>query len=112
MLNGSSFFQPANLSSTNVNISWTAPVTGRPYAYVLSVYELLTSAATGQTLYASAGRYSTAKTSLSVPFLASGTFVFTLDAVADANANIEKSPNRHKIPSAEAGVVSAPFVIQ
>ena len=39
-------------------------------------------------------------------------FCFTIVAAADANANIETSPVRHKILSAESGVVSAPFVIQ
>ena len=113
MLNGSSLFTSATLNSTNVSISWNPPATGQPFGYYISVYQLTTSTTTGQTFYAPAGRYATAKTSLSVPFLApTNTYVFTIVTVSDASANIEKNPNRHKIPSAEAAVVSAPFVIQ
>jgi len=50
---------------------------------------------------------------LSVPFLSvTNTYVFTILAASDANANIETSPFRHKLPFAESGVISAPFVIQ
>jgi hypothetical protein len=47
-----------------------------------------------------------------VPFLTAGnTYVFTITAEMDAGADMEKSPLRSKIPSAETGVVSAPMVI-
>jgi hypothetical protein len=112
MLNGNSLFQSATLSTTAVTISWSPPATGQPYGYFVSVYQLVTSL-TGQTLYAPAGRYATAKTSVTIPFIsAGGTYVFAVLAASDAHANIESSPLRHKIPTAESGVVSAPFVIQ
>ena len=111
-LNGNSVFQSATLNSTNVNLSWNPPATGQPYGYVVTAYQLVTTS-TGQTLYEAAGRYSTSKTSLSVPFLApSNTFIFTIDALVDGNATVEKNPNRFKVPNAQAGLVSAPFVIQ
>ncbi len=56
--------------------------------------------------------YATAKTSVTVPFLTAGnTYVFVIFAASDATANIEKTPHRFKIPNAESGIVSAPFVI-
>lgn len=112
MLNGSSFFQSATLNSTTVTISWAPPATGQPYGYFVEVYQLVTLS-NGSIGYAPAGNYGTAKTSLTVPFISpSNTYVFAILAASDANANIETSPLRHKIPSAESSVVSAPFIIQ
>jgi hypothetical protein len=112
MLNGNSLFQSATLNSTNVNISWNPPVTGQPYGYFVEVFQLVTLPF-GTTGYAIAGIYATAKTSVTIPFIsAGGTYVFAVLAASDAHANVETSPLRHKIPSAESGVVSAPFVLQ
>jgi len=112
MLNGSSLFTSATLSTTNVNISWNPPAIGQPYGYFVEVFQLVTLP-TGAIGYAIAGVYATAKTSLTVPFISpSSTYVFAILAASDANATVEKSPFRHKIPSAESGVISAPFVVQ
>jgi len=112
MLNGASLFTSATLSSTNVTISWNPPAIGQPYGYVVEVRQLVTLP-NGSTGYAAAGTYATAKTSLTVPFISpSSTYGFAMLAASEANANSEKSPLRHKIPFAESGVVSAPFVIQ
>ena len=111
-LNGASLFQSATLNSTNVTIAWSPPVTGQPYGYIVEVFQL-GALPSGVTAYLPAGSYATRKTSLSVPFLSvTNTYVFTILAASDANANIETSPFRHKLPFAESGVISAPFVIQ
>jgi hypothetical protein len=111
-LNGASLFQSATLSSTNVTIAWNSPATGQPYGYFIEVFQL-GALPSGATAYLPAGSYATRKTSLSVPFLSiNNTYVFAILAGSDANANIETSPFRHKLPFAESGVVSAPFVIQ
>lgn len=110
-LNGASLYQSATLNTTNVTISWMPPTVGQPYGYFVSVYGLTTTSS-GETIYAAAGRYGTAKTSLTIPFISAGnTYVFTIIAASDAKANMEKAPHRFMIPSAQAGVVSAPFVI-
>jgi hypothetical protein len=110
-LNGSSLFTAGSLNTTSVTLSWTAPATGQPFGYYVSVYELATTPL-GTTGYLPAGRYGTAQTSAKVPFLTAGnTYVFTITAEMDAGADMEKSPLRSKIPSAETGVVSAPMVI-
>ena len=111
-LNGASLFQSATLNSTNVTIAWNPPVIGQPYGYIVEVFQL-GALPSGATAYLPAGSYATRKTSLSVPFLSvTNTYVFTILAASDANANIETSPFRHKLPFAESGVISAPFVIQ
>jgi hypothetical protein len=110
-LNGNSLFTGASLNTTSVTLSWTAPATGQPFGFYVSVYELATTPL-GTTGYLPAGRYGTAQTSVKVPFLTAGnTYVFTITAEMDAGADMEKSPLRSKVPSAETGVVSAPVVI-
>jgi hypothetical protein len=109
MMNGSSLFESSNLSSTVVNITWSTPSSGTPFGYYVSVFQL-TNLPSG-TGYLLAGRYGTSQTSVSIPFLAAGnTYVFTITANVDGGSVIDKSPLRSKIPIAEAGVVSAPFV--
>lgn len=113
-LNGSSFFQSATLSNTtSLNVGWTPPATGQPSGYVVAVYQLVALPPNNTMTYIDVAGFGTAKTSLTIPFtLPNGTYVFTILAVSDAGANMETSPLRHKIPLAQSGVVSAPFVIQ
>jgi len=111
MLNGNSLFTAATLNTTSVTLSWAAPAAGQPFGYYVSVYELGTTPL-GTTEYLPAGRYGTAQTSVNVPFLTVGnTYVVTITAELDSGADMEKSPLRSKIPTAETGVVSAPFTI-
>lgn len=110
-INGNSFLQTATLNTTTVNLTWTAPATGQPAGYVVAVYELSTLP-TGQMGYLGVGSYTTAKTTVNVPFLTAGnTYVFAIEALADAKANVETSPRRHQVPIAHSVTVSAPFVI-
>ena len=111
-LNGASLFQSATLNSTNVTVAWNPPAIGQPYGYIVEVFQIA-ALPNGATAFLPARTYSTRSTSLPVPFLSvNNTYVFTILAASDANANIETSPFRHKLPFAESGVVSAPFVIQ
>ena len=110
-LNGASLFQSATLNTLGVTISWSAPATGQPIGYSVTVYELQ-SASSSVIPYAIAGTYTTTKTSLTIPFLtANNTYVFSIRAIADAAANLETAPLRHKIPMAQSELISAPMVI-
>jgi hypothetical protein len=111
-LNGSSLFQSATLNTTNLQFSWAPPSVGQPYAYFLEIYALRTISPPGVTVYLEAGNYATTQTSLILPStLPDGTYVFAIVAASDANANLETSPYRHKVPMAHSTVISAPFVI-
>ena len=112
-LNGVSLFQAANLNTTGVTLSWGAPATGQPYGYYVRVFLLSSLQPLGIVEYLEVARYATAKTTMQLPFSlgAGNTYVFVISAEMDANANIEKNPNRTKAPNAEASVVSAPIVI-
>lgn len=105
-VNGAILFQAATLNTTKIVLSWTAPATGTPFGYYVSVYRL--NIGGGSPAYSFVARYGTNQTSITVPLIAAGaTYVFTITANADAAAVIDKSPLRSKIPSAESGVVSA-----
>jgi hypothetical protein len=110
-INGNSFFAGTPLTTTNVTVSWHAPAVGQPYGYFVSVYFLENSTVSSAVIYAPAGRYGTKSTSVNVPFLSTGTYVFSITAEMDAGADMEKNPLRSKLPAAETGVVSAPVVI-
>jgi hypothetical protein len=114
MLNGSSLFQTATLNTANLQFSWAPPSVGQPYAYFLEVYALAIPApgTPGTLIYVEIRSFATTQTSLSLPLtLPDGTYVFAIVAALDATANIETSPNRHKVPMAHSAVISAPFVI-
>jgi hypothetical protein len=111
-LNGGSLFQTATLNTTNLQFNWAPPSVGQPYAYFLEIYTLKTISPPGVTVYLEAGNYATTQTSLILPStLPDGTYVFAIVATAAASANLETSPNRHKVPMAHSAVISAPFVI-
>jgi hypothetical protein len=111
MINGASFFQSGSLSTTAVNLSWTAPTGAQPFGYYVSVFQLATLL-TGTTQYAIVARFGTAKTSMSVPLLNAGsTYVFQIVAGVDGIANIETSPFRSHLPIAHSTVLSAPITI-
>jgi hypothetical protein len=111
MLNGRSLFNSATLTTTTLNLSWAPPAIGQPIGYFVEVYQLQTLSS-GTTEYIGAGNYATTQTSLTLPFISpNNTYVFAILAAADGNANIETSPLRHKLPIAESGLVSAPFVL-
>jgi len=110
-LNGNSLFQSATLNTTTVSIAWAPPGTGQPFGCFVHVYRWGTDP-DGVPDYVSDALYATAKTSVSVPFLTPGNiYVFVILAASDANANIESTPHRFKIPNAESWIISAPFVI-
>jgi hypothetical protein len=113
-LNGSSLFQTTTLNTTTLQFSWAPPSIGQPYAYFLEVYTLAVPApgTPGTPIYVEIKNYATTQTSLALPStLGDGIYVFAIVAALDASANIETSPNRHKVPMAHSTVISAPFVI-
>jgi len=112
MINGASIFQTATLNTTSVNLSWSAPATGQPYGYYVTVYELGTQLNGGTEQYIGVARFGTAKTSIQVPFLSAGnTYVFLITSEMDGLAKMETNPLRAKAPNGEAAVLSAPMVI-
>jgi len=113
-LNGASLFQAADLSTTDVNLSWSAPATGTPYGYYVKVLMLTTLPPPANTvLYVPLATYGTAGTGMKIPFLiqAGNTYLFTISAEMDPNASMETRPWRTTVPNAEAAVVSAPITI-
>jgi hypothetical protein len=111
MINGGSLFQSATLSSTAVNLSWTVPAGSQPYGYYVTVFQLVT-ASNGTIQYATAARFGTAKNSMSVPLLETGsTYIFQIVAWVDGVANLETSPGRSQLPIAHSTVISAPITI-
>jgi len=111
-VNGASIFQTTTLTTTSVNLTWNAPAIGQPYGYYVTVYQLGTLTNGGTEEYIAVGHYGAAKTSIQVPFLATGnTYVFLITSETDGIANMEKNPLRAKIPNGEAAVISAPITI-
>lgn len=111
MINGSSLFTPATLNTTNVTLDWNAPAIGHPFGYYIAVYQLVTGP-TGTMVYAPAGVYATAKTSVNIPFLAANNvYEFSISSEVDAITNVERAPLRHQVPTGRSGVISAPVVI-
>ncbi len=110
-INGASIFQSGALSTTAVNLSWSAPTGTQPFGYYVTVFQLATLP-TGATQYVTVARLGTAKTSMSVPLLNAGsTYVFQIVAGVDGIANMETSPNRSQLPIAHSTVISAPITI-
>jgi hypothetical protein len=111
MINGTGFFQSATLNSTAVNLSWSAPAGAQPFGYYVTVFQLVTLS-TGTIQYEGVARFGTAKTSMSVPLLNSGsTYIFQIVAWVDGAANMETSPGRSQLPIAHSTVISAPITI-
>ncbi len=111
MLNGSSLFQSATLATPAVNLSWAPPAGAQAFGYYVSVFQLATLS-TGAMQYVGVARFGTAKSSMSVPFLAAGsTYIFQITALLDGVANMETSPGRSQLPIAHSTVLSAPITI-
>jgi hypothetical protein len=111
MINGTGFFQSATLNSTAVNLSWSVPAGAQPFGYYVTVFQLVTLS-TGTIQYEGVARFGTAKTSMSVPLLNSGsTYIFQIVAWVNGVANMETSPGRSQLPIAHSTVISAPITI-
>lgn len=109
-INGASLYTPATLTTTTPAIAWTAPATGAPYGYRVTVFVQIT-AETLQT-YSIAGVFNTSQTSMTLPPLSAGnSYVFSIAAEVDGAANVETSPFRSALPTGSASVVSAPITI-
>jgi hypothetical protein len=110
-INGTSFFQPTTLNTTSVNLTWATPAGSPPFGYYVTLFQLTTQPS-GTTSYLELGRFGTAKTSLSVPFLTAGnTYLFMITAWVDGAANMETRPARSQLPIAHSTVLSAPITI-
>ncbi|HXR40296.1 MAG TPA: fibronectin type III domain-containing protein [Terracidiphilus sp.] len=110
-INGSSFFVASTIDSTSVTLNWSPPTGTALYGYYVRPFVPVTLP-DGTMAYLPAGKFGTAKTSMTVPMLSPGqTYVFLLSAEVDGRANMETSPNRSALPTAYANVVSAPITI-
>lgn len=114
-INGADLFTPATVSSTAVALSWDPPAIGTPFGYQVTIMTPITlPSPSGTVHYISTTTLGTAKTSITLPpgVLASGrTYLFLITALADGRANMETSPNRSSLPTANADVLSAPITI-
>src|SRR2546426_960581 len=110
-INGSSLFSANTLNTVSVTLSWSQPDGMVPYGYQVVPFGLMTLP-DGSPGYLAAGRFFTAKTSVTLPTLEAGkTYVFAITAKVDGRANVEASPLRSALPTAFASVVSAPITI-
>jgi hypothetical protein len=91
-------------------LSWSAPLTGSPFAYRVAVYVL--TSATAAPAYQAAGVFYTSQTAVTLPPLSAGnTYVFSVNALVDGTANVQTAPFRSSLPTGYASVVSAPITI-
>jgi hypothetical protein len=103
-INGSDFFTTATVNTTTETLSWTAPGGSTPYGYTVYVLNLVPS---GQGLGIQVvGNYGTAKTSMTLPPLTAGNYLFVIETMVDGAANMETSPYRSKLPTGFATVIS------
>ena len=108
---GASIFQSATLNTTALKLAWSAPSGAAPAGYYVTSY-VLAPTLSGAIGYVSAGRFATAKNSMTIPFIAAGnTYVFLITASVNAGVNIETSPFRSQLPIAHSTVLSAPITI-
>ena len=109
-INSASLFTAATLTTATPTLSWSAPASGTPYGYRVTVFVL--SNATSAVPYVTAGVFSTSQTSMTLPPLSTGnTYVFSITSLLDAATNIQTSPFRSALPTGSASVVSAPVTI-
>jgi len=104
-INGTSLFTTASVNTTAENLSWSAP-NGTPYGYTVNVLQVI--AMPNVVEFFTAGTYSTAQTSVTLPPLTAGnTYVFLIITQTDGVANMQTSPYRSQLPTGMAPVMSA-----
>jgi hypothetical protein len=108
-INGDSLYTAATINTTSPALNWSAPATGAPYGYTVTPWQITLFSNGIQ--FASAGTFGTAKTSITLPPLAPGNYIFVITALSDGAANMETSPLRSALPTGFATVVSAPMTI-
>lgn len=112
-INGADLFTASTVSSTAVTLSWDPPAIGTPFGYQVSIMTPITFPFPSATVnYISTTTLSTAKTSITLPpgVLASGrTYLFVITSLVDGKANMETSPHRSSLPTANADILSGPI---
>jgi hypothetical protein len=112
-INGADLFTAGTINGTAMTLSWDPPAIGTPFGYSVVMMTLKTSPLPGGTLeYSYSTTLSTAKTSMTIPpdLLRSGqTYLFLITSLADGRANMETSPHRSSLPSANVQLISAPI---
>jgi len=110
-INSGDLFTTTMLNTTTPTLAWSAPSGAAPYGYRVQLYTSVTLSG-GTVIYAPAGTYSTAKTSLALlPLTAGKTYVFSIITLANAGGNIETSFFRSALPTGLASVISGPVPI-
>jgi hypothetical protein len=109
-INGADLFTASTINSTAVTLSWDPPATGAPYGYSVAILSPTTLPGSMQIAYVSTTTLGTAKTSMTLPpnVLTSGqTYFFVITSLMDGKANMEMSPHRSSLPTANADLISA-----
>jgi hypothetical protein len=132
-INGADLFTAGTINGTAVTLSWDQPAIGTPFGYTVAIMSPTASAVgtsgtfpvgtspgtiistVGTIGYFPLTTLSTAKTSMTIPpdLLTSGkTYVFLITSLVDGKANMETSPHRSSLPTANAQLISAPITFQ
>jgi hypothetical protein len=115
VLNGTSLFTVGTTATSTPTLSWNPPTGLTPIGYGVYIIQLPSpSAPMGVPLASVVEQLFTEQTSLTVPpgILSPGsTYLFIIEAIADARANLLSSPRRSGYPTAYAQAMSGPVAI-
>lgn len=108
-INGSSLFSTTTLNQTAETLSWSAPAGPAPFGYTVQIYQV--EVFSNGFLLSRAGSYGTAKTSVTIPPLNPGAYLFYIITNVDGIANMQSAPYRSQLPMGFAPVMSSVITI-
>jgi hypothetical protein len=115
-LDGTNLFTAVTTNSPTPTLSWNPPIGLAPIGYEVSIIQIIPSSDSPFNLpnILVVAHIYTGQTSLTVPpgILSPGsTYLFAIQALFDARANLANSPNRSAYPTAYAQAISTPITI-